>query len=102
MRYNKKLRSGYAERCDLLAKVSRRSLERLHSDLARYSRQRLKPDDAVDALALSLGAARIAGHAEDGRRDPSALDPMGLPMEMLFPDPDQPSGILPNHTVATP
>jgi predicted RNase H-like nuclease len=89
MRHNKKLQEGFAERCRLLGEISRGGLSDLHRALARYPRHRLARDDAVDALALALGAVRVLeqGAADDPGQP--ALDPLGVPMEMVFPAPDK-------------
>jgi predicted RNase H-like nuclease len=83
MTHYKKTDPGFAERLNLLKKISSAAARIVNSAMKRFVRKDLARDDILDATALALTAASGIDALVTIPKNPPR-DAMGLPMEIVY------------------
>ena len=87
MMFNKKKSEGESERLDLLEGTEPHAKEMFNEACGKFLRKEVARDDIVDALALAVTGHRGHGQLRTVPDDPPR-DAQGLPMEIVYWDPD--------------
>ncbi len=91
MDHYKKTSEGIAERLSLLKKHFPRARAIYKAALDRYLRKEVGRDDILDALAVAITASRLDDKHEATLPQYPEKDTRGLPMEMVYTIPEDPS-----------